>query len=185
VLFAFPALVLAIIFVAVLGPGLGNAMLAIAIVYIPRFAVIARASTRSVRYRPYLGAAKLAGVGPVKSAVRHVLPNIRGPLIVLSALSMATVQLTYATLSFLGLGLPPPNADFGSMLQAGAPLFTTDPWLVIFPAVFLVALIVLLNGVGDFLREFLEPPGARKSRKAEASVLLERSTLGGAGVTID
>jgi ABC-type dipeptide/oligopeptide/nickel transport system permease subunit len=157
VLFSFPALVLAIIFVAVLGPGLDNAMYAIAIVYVPRFAVMARSSTRAVRDRPYMGAARLAGVGSLNRAFRHVLPNIRGPLIVLFALSTSTVQLTYATLSFLGLGLAPPSADFGSMLFAGAPLFTSDPWLVIFPAVALVGLIVMLNGVGDCLREFLEP----------------------------
>jgi peptide/nickel transport system permease protein len=98
---------------------------------------------------------------------------------------MSTVQLTYATLSFLGLGLPPPHADFGSMLLAGAPLFTTDPWLVIFPAVALVAFIVMLNGVGDCVRELLEPAYTPASTARATAGLFRGANVKGARVTAE
>ncbi len=157
VLFAFPTLLLAIIIVAVLGPGLFNAVLAIAIVYIPRFARIARASALSVKTSEYLDAARLAGVTTPAILVRHMLPNVMPSVIVLAALSMSTAQLAYASLSFLGLGVSPPQADWGSMLSKARDFITIAPWLTVWPIAALVALMLAFNVLGDAIRDVLDP----------------------------
>jgi len=157
VLFAFPTLLLAIIVVAVLGPGLLNAVLAIAIVYVPRFARIARATALTVRTSEYLDAARLAGTRQAKILVRHMLPNVLPSVIVLAALSMSTAQLAYASLSFLGLGVSPPQADWGSMLSKARDFVTFAPWLVIFPSAALVLLMLAFNVLGDAVRDVLDP----------------------------
>lgn len=157
VLFAFPTLLLAIIIVAVLGQGLFNAVLAIAIVYTPRFARIARASAMSIKTSEYLDAARLAGVTTPVILVRHMLPNVLPPVIVLAALSMSTAQLAYASLSFLGLGVSPPQADWGSMLSKARDFITIAPWLVIGPIAALVSLMLAFNVLGDAIRDVLDP----------------------------
>ena len=157
VLFAFPTLLLAIIIVAVLGPGLFNAVLAIAIVYTPRFARIARASALGIKSCEYLDAARLAGVGTPAILLRHILPNVLPPVIVLAALSMSTAQLAYASLSFLGLGVSPPQADWGSMLSKARDFITFAPWLVIYPIAALVLLMLAFNVLGDAVRDVLDP----------------------------
>lgn len=157
VLFAFPTLLLAIIIVAVLGQGLFNAVLAIAIVYTPRFARIARASALGIRHSEYLDAARLAGVSTPTILLRHMLPNVLPPVIVLAALSMSTAQLAYASLSFLGLGVSPPQADWGSMLSKARDFITLAPWLVIGPMVALVLLMLSFNVLGDAIRDVLDP----------------------------
>jgi ABC-type dipeptide/oligopeptide/nickel transport system permease subunit len=157
VLFAFPTLLLAIIIVAVLGPGLFNAVLAIAIVYTPRFARIARASALSVKTSEYLEAARLAGVATAAILVRHMLPNVLPSVIVLAALSMSTAQLAYASLSFLGLGVSPPQADWGSMLSKARDFIAIAPWLTVWPIAALVALMLACNVLGDAIRDVLDP----------------------------
>jgi len=157
VLFAFPTLLLAIIIVAVLGPGLFNAVLAIAIVYTPRFARLARASALGVRTSEYLDAARLAGVSTAAILVRHMLPNVLPAVIVLAALSMSTAQLAYASLSFLGLGVSPPQADWGSMLSKARDFITFAPWLVVGPIAALVLLMLAFNVLGDAIRDVLDP----------------------------
>jgi len=157
VLFAFPTLLLAIIIVAVLGPGLFNAVLAIAIVYIPRFARITRATAMTIRTSEFLDAARLAGVRPRTILIRHMLPNVLPSAIVLAALSMSTAQLAYASLSFLGLGVSPPQADWGSMLSKARDFVTFAPWLVIWPTVALVLLMLAFNVLGDAIRDVLDP----------------------------
>lgn len=166
VMFSFPTLLLAIVIVAVLGPGLVNASIAIAIVYIPRFARVARGATLGVRNDLYIEAARLSGVKPVRIAIRHVIPNITAPMIVLSALSMSTAQLAYSALSFLGLGTNPPQADYGSMLAKARNFVTLAPWLTIFPAIALILLIVGFNLLGDALRDVLDP----RSEVGEGSI---------------
>jgi len=161
VMFSFPTLLLAIVIVAVLGPGLVNAAIAIAIVYIPRFARVARGATLGVRHDLYIEAARLSGVTPIRIAIRHVIPNITAPMIVLSALSMSTAQLAYSALSFLGLGTNPPQADYGSMLARARNFVTLAPWLTIFPAIALILLIVGFNLLGDALRDVLDPRSHR------------------------
>lgn len=157
VLFAFPTLLLAIIIVAVLGPGLFNAVLAIAIVYTPRFARIARSSAMGIKTSEYLDAARLAGVRTPAILVRHMLPNVLPSVIVLAALSMSTAQLAYASLSFLGLGVSPPQADWGSMLSKARDFITIAPWLVIGPTAALVLLMLAFNVLGDAIRDVLDP----------------------------
>ena len=167
VLFAFPTLLLAIIIVAVLGPGLFNASLAIAIVYSPRFARIARSSALTIKKSEYIDAAKLAGVSTPTILIRHMLPNILPPVIVLAALSMSTAQLAYASLSFLGLGVSPPQADWGSMLSKGRNFITIAPSLVIWPTLALVMLMLAFNILGDAVRDVLDPRHSGSARKPE------------------
>lgn len=166
VLFAFPTLLLAIIIVAVLGQGLFNAVLAIAIVYTPRFARIARASALSIKTSEYLDAARLAGVRTPTLLVRHLLPNVLPSVIVLAALSMSTAQLAYASLSFLGLGVSPPQADWGSMLSKARDFITVAPWLVIGPTAALVLLMLAFNVLGDAIRDVLDPRHSGAARPA-------------------
>jgi ABC-type dipeptide/oligopeptide/nickel transport system permease subunit len=166
VLFAFPTLLLAIIIVAVLGPGLFNAVLAIAIVYTPRFARLARASALGVKTSEYLDAARLAGVGTAAILVRHMLPNVLPSVIVLAALSMSTAQLAYASLSFLGLGVSPPQADWGSMLSKARDFITFAPWLVVWPVAALVLLLMAFNVLGDAIRDVLDPRHATSTGPA-------------------
>ncbi|MEO3430911.1 ABC transporter permease [Pelagibius sp. CAU 1746] len=167
VLFAFPTLLLAIIMVAVLGPGLLNASLAIAIVYSPRFARMARATALSVKQHEYFDAARLAGVSTPVILARHMLPNVLPPVIVLAALSMSTAQLAYASLSFLGLGVNPPQADWGNMLSKARDFITVAPWLVIGPAAALVLLMLAFNVLGDAIRDVLDPRHASKAKTPE------------------
>lgn len=169
VLFAFPTLLLAIIIVAVLGQGLFNAVLAIAIVYTPRFARIARASALGIKTSEYLDAARLAGVRTPTILFRHMLPNVMPPVIVLAALSMSTAQLAYASLSFLGLGVSPPQADWGSMLSKARDFITVAPWLVIGPIAALVLLMLAFNVLGDAIRDVLDPRHSGSGRP-ESSV---------------
>jgi ABC-type dipeptide/oligopeptide/nickel transport system permease subunit len=168
VLFAFPTLLLAIIIVAVLGPGLFNAVLAIAIVYIPRFARVTRAAALSVRSSEFIDAARLAGVHPVIILIRHMFPNVFPAAIVLAALSTSTAQLAYASLSFLGLGVSPPEADWGSMLSKARDFVTFAPWLVIWPTVALVLLMLAFNVLGDAIRDLLDPRSEKNGRTQTA-----------------
>jgi ABC-type dipeptide/oligopeptide/nickel transport system permease subunit len=168
VLFAFPTLLLAIIIVAVLGPGLFNAILAIAIVYIPRFVRVTRAAALSVRSSEFIDAARLAGVSPLTILVRHMVPNVLPSAIVLAALSTSTAQLAYASLSFLGLGVSPPQADWGSMLSKSRDFVTFAPWLVIWPTVALVLLMLAFNVLGDAIRDVLDPKSSKSGRPAAA-----------------
>lgn len=156
-LFTFPEFLVAVIVIAALGPGLFNATLAIGLVYIPRFARIARGATLSIVTMAYVDSSRLSGRGAFFILRRHVTPNIATPLIVLSALSMSTAQLAYASLSFLGFGARPPQADYGQMLNDSREYMTTHPHLVIFPAIALSVIVLSFNLLGDVLRERLDP----------------------------
>lgn len=173
VMFSFPTLLLAIVIVAVLGPGLLTASLAIAIVYTPRFARVARGAALGIRNELYIEAAQLSGVHPVRIARRHVVPNIAAPMTVLAALSMSTAQLAYAALSFLGLGTLPPQADYGSMLARSRNFMTIAPSMVIFPSIALVLLIVGFNLFGDALRDVLDP----RAQQGKASIQGVEATI--------
>ncbi len=157
ILFSMPALLLALVVVGVLGPGLNNTLLAVAIVYVPRFARIARAATLSVRQRQFIEAARATGCAPAQIVLDHVLPNILPALIIQTALSLSTAEIAQASLSFLGLGVQPPYADWGNMLAAARGFVTVAPWLVIFPSLALVLLIIAFNVLGDALRDVLDP----------------------------
>ncbi len=157
VLFAFPAILLAVALVAVLGPNLVNLVITIAILYMPRFAMLARSSTLVVRSREYVEAARCLGATWPRLAVHHILPNIATPLIVEAALSLSIALLTEASLSFLGLGTQPPTPSWGGMLSMAQPYMTIAPWTIIFPGVAIMTSVLAFNLLGDGLRDALDP----------------------------
>lgn len=160
VFFAFPAILLAIAVLAILGPGITNAMIAIGIVYMPIFARITRASVLSVREEVYVRAARSIGAGDLRILRLHVLPNVAAPIIVQVSLALSWAILTEAGLSFLGLGTTPPDASLGLMISEARTLAERGWWLLLFPSTVLVAAVVGLNLLGDGLRDVLDPTRA-------------------------
>jgi len=157
IVFSFPAILLAIAIVAVRGPGLTNAMIAIGIVYMPIFARIARGSVIAVRSEVYVRAARSIGATDGRILRRHVLPNIVAPIIVQTSLSLAFAILSEAALSFLGLGVQPPQPSWGRMLADGRGFIRQAPWLGIFPGLAILGTVMSFNLVGDGLRDALDP----------------------------
>lgn len=157
VLFAFPVLLLALAIVAVLGPGLGSAMIAIGVVYTPIFARVARASTLSVRQEPYVRASRTMGTGNGYILWHHVLPNVSGPVIVQTSLSMAFAILSEAALSFLGLGVQPPHPSWGRMLYEAQGYLGQAWWMSVFPGAAILVTTLAFNLVGDGLGQVLDP----------------------------
>jgi peptide/nickel transport system permease protein len=154
---AFPFLVLAIALAAVLGPSLQNTMLAIGIVSTPVFARLIRGQVLSERPRDYVQAAIAIGGGDGRIVLRHVLPNILGPLIVQVSLSTATAVLAEATLSFLGLGVQPPTPSWGSMLNDARGYLSQAPYMAVFPGLAIFLAVLAFNLIGDGLRDALDP----------------------------
>lgn len=157
VFFAFPDILLALTIVAVLGPSLTNTMIAIGIVFIPVFTRIVRGSVISVKENEYITNAVAIGVTPLKIIIRHVTPNIMAPFIVQVTLGLSGAILTEASLSFLGLGVQPPNPSWGGMLDASRPYMEFSPWTMLFPAGAIVFTIFCFNLLGDSLRDILDP----------------------------
>lgn len=157
VMFAFPVLLLALAIVAILQPGMATTMLAIGIVYTPIFARVARASTLSVRNEPYVQVARTMGVSGRSILGRHVLPNITGPLIVQTSLSLAFAILSEAALSFLGLGIQPPAPSWGGMLFAAQGFLSQAWWMSVFPGAAIFVTVLAFNLLGDGLRDVLDP----------------------------
>jgi ABC-type dipeptide/oligopeptide/nickel transport system permease subunit len=157
VLMAFPALLLAIAIVTVLGPGLVNALLAIGIVSIPAYARVMRASVITVKERDFVTADRALGVGSARILTRRVLPNAITPLIVQGTLGIATAILDAAALSFLGLGAQPPTPEWGTMLGAERNQVFTAPHLVFFPGFAIMLTVLAFNLLGDGLRDALDP----------------------------
>ncbi len=157
VLLAFPALLLAIAIVAVLGPGLINALIAIGIVSIPIYARVMRASVLSVKETDFVAASRALGAGMWSILFRSVLPNALTPLIVQGTLGIATAILDAAALSFLGLGAQPPTPEWGSMLGAERNQVFTAPHLVFFPGLAIMLTVLGFNLLGDGLRDALDP----------------------------
>ncbi|GGL93620.1 ABC transporter permease [Deinococcus aerolatus] len=157
ILMAFPALLLAIAVMAILGRGVENAMIAIAIVYTPIFARITRGSILTVREEEYLTAARALGQSDAMMMVRHVLPNALGPIIVQTSLSLAFAVLAESALSFFGLGTQPPESSWGLMLSEGRSFLLQAPWLGLFPGLAIMITVLGFNLVGDGLRDLLDP----------------------------
>ena len=157
VLYAFPAVLLAIAILAALGKGVGNAMIAIGIVYIPIFARITRGEVLSIRNEEFITAARALGASDLRILFRHILPNILSPLIVETSLSLAFAILAEASLSFFGLGTQPPDASWGRMLSEGRNYFRQSPWLGIFPGLAIMFVVMGFNFLGDGLRDALDP----------------------------
>lgn len=157
VLMAFPSLLLAITIVSVLGPGLQNALLAIAIVTIPVYARVVRASVLSVKEMPYVAASRALGGSPLHILVSRVLPNAIPPLIVTATLGIGTAILDAAALSFLGLGAQPPMAEWGTMLGSERNQVFTAPHLVLYPGIAIMLTVLAFNLLGDGLRDAIDP----------------------------
>jgi peptide/nickel transport system permease protein len=157
VIFSFPVMLLALAIVAMLGPGLVPAMLAIAIVYTPFFARITRASVLTVREETYIKAARSIGASNARILRLHVLPNIMAAIIVQTSLSLAFAILTEAALSFLGLGVQPPTPSWGRMLFDGRGFLPDAWWMAVFPGAAIFLTVLALNLVGDAMRDALDP----------------------------
>lgn len=154
---ALPGILLAIAFVAFLGPGLINLILALSIGGWVGYARLVRGQVLAVKEREFVEAARALGASDLRIFVRHILPNIIQPLIVQSAIGMAGAVLAEATLSFLGLGVPPPSASWGSMLDGARSHLFDAPHLVIFPALAVMLCVLAFNFLGDALRDYLDP----------------------------
>jgi ABC-type dipeptide/oligopeptide/nickel transport system permease subunit len=157
VILAFPFLLLAIAIVAVLGYGLTNAMMAIAIISIPRFARVVRSSVLSVREQEYVSAAQSIGATPLRTLFLHVLPNSISPMIVQATLGIGGAILETAALSFIGLGAQPPEPEWGAMLAAERNQVFSAPHLVFFPGLAIMITVLGFNLLGDGLRDALDP----------------------------
>ncbi|MDY6997989.1 MAG: ABC transporter permease [Actinomycetota bacterium] len=157
VMFAFPVLLLALAVVAILGPGVTTTILAIGIVYTPIFARVARASTLGVRTEPYVQMSRAMGTGDGYILRRHILPNISGPLIVQTSLSLAFAILSEAALSFLGLGIQPPEPSLGRMIFDSQGFVTMAWWMAVFPGAAIFVIVLAFNMFGDGLRDVLDP----------------------------
>lgn len=158
ILQALPLLVLALVMAASLGPSLENTIIAIAVALVPNVARVVRSSTLSLREQPFVEAARAVGMGEVRIAIRHVLPNTLAPLIVLATAQLGSAILTEASLSFLGLGIPEPYPSWGRMLsESAAEYVRTAPWLVIFPGVAISLTVFGTNLLGDALRDIFDP----------------------------
>jgi ABC-type dipeptide/oligopeptide/nickel transport system permease subunit len=156
---AFPSILLAIVVVAVLGPSLNNAMLAVGIVSIPQYARLVRASVLSIREQDYVTAARALGAGDARIILTAILPNCVAPLTVQATLGMAGAILDAAGLSFLGLGAQPPTPEWGAMLSGGRDFILSAPWVLTFPGLSILLTVLAFNLLGDGLRDALDPKG--------------------------
>jgi ABC-type dipeptide/oligopeptide/nickel transport system permease subunit len=157
IMLAFPALLLAIAIVAILGPGLMNMLVAIAIVSIPTYARLVRAQVLSAKEQDYVLAARAIGVSPVRMLFKCILPNCITPIIVQGTLGIATAILDAAGLSFLGLGAQPPTPEWGAMLGEGRFSLFTAPHIIVFPGIAIMLTVLGFNLLGDGLRDALDP----------------------------
>jgi peptide/nickel transport system permease protein len=157
VMLAFPWLLLAIGIMAVLGPGIRNVMIAVAIVYIPAFARIVRGSVLSIKEKEYVEAARAMGQPDRRILFQHVLANAWAPIIVLATLSIGQAIIYAAGLSFIGLGTQPPDPDWGNMLSSGREYLRDAPWLGFFPGLAILITVLAFNLFGDGLRDALDP----------------------------
>jgi len=158
VFFAFPVIILALAVVAVLGTGAGNVILAIAAPMIPRCARVVRSSALAVREMPYIDAARASGYGHKRIILRHMLPNVMAPILIMATAFLGEAILLEASLSFLGLGVQEPTAAWGLMLRGAAVEFAeTAPWMAIFPGLAISMAVFGFNLFGDSLRDALDP----------------------------
>jgi dipeptide transport system permease protein len=157
VILAFPSLLLALVLVAVLGPGLMNAMIAISLVLQPHFVRLTRAAVMAEKAKDYVVSARVAGAGPIRLMTRTILPNCLAPLIVQATLSFSNAILDAAALGFLGMGAQPPTPEWGTMLAEAREFILRAWWVVTFPGLAILITVLAINLVGDGLRDALDP----------------------------
>jgi peptide/nickel transport system permease protein len=157
VLMAFPYMLLALSIAAMLGRDLKNLAIAVAIAFVPQYIRVIQAASTQVATLPYIDSARLIGASDARILVRHVFPNIAGPIVVLAALGVALSILTAASLSFLGLGPSPPTPEWGVMLTEGRDYLADAWWIATFPGLVITACVLAVTFVGDALRDALDP----------------------------
>jgi dipeptide transport system permease protein len=157
IVLAFPSLLLALALVAILGPSLANAMIAIAIVQLPHYVRLTRAAVLTEKSKDYVTAARVIGVGPLRLMTRTILPNCLAPLIVQAALSFSAAILDAAALGFLGMGAQPPTPEWGTMLADAREFILRAWWVVTFPGLAILVVVLAINLMGDGLRDALDP----------------------------
>jgi peptide/nickel transport system permease protein len=157
VMLAFPGILLALGIVAVLGPSLTSLMIAVGISSIPTYARLTRASVLSARENLYVDAARVVGASDASILVRHILPNVVAPVVIVGTLGVGAAILVAATLSFLGLGSQPPTAEWGRMLSEGRQYLREQWWIATFPGLSIMLTVLALNLLGDGLRDALDP----------------------------
>jgi dipeptide transport system permease protein len=157
ILLTLPSLLLAIVVVAILGPGLMNAMLAVAVVILPHYVRLTRAAVLAERHRDYVVAARISGAGKIRLMVSEILPNCTAPLIVQASLGVSTAILDAAALGFLGLGAQPPSPEWGTMLADAREFVLRAWWVVTLPGLMILVVVLAFNLVGDGLRDALDP----------------------------
>lgn len=161
IVLAFPQIVLAIALAAVLGPSLLNVILIVGLLQIPQFARVVRGSVLSIKGADYVVAARIIGLTEVRILVQHVIPNTLGPVLVLASLAVPGAITSEAALSFLGLGVQPPEPSWGNLLADGRQYVLQAPWLATFPGLVITLAVLAFNFVGDGLRDSLDPTTAR------------------------
>ena len=158
---AFPGLVFALAIAALLGGGVSNAVLALAVISWPKYARVARSQTLALKNSDFVAAARLSGVSSMQMILRHILPNILGPILVTAMLDIGTMMMELAGLSFLGLGAQPPTAEWGNMMSGGRSMLQTYPWLVLSPGFAIFLTVVIFNLLGDTVRDYMDPKNSR------------------------
>lgn len=158
---AFPGLVFALAIAALLGGGVSNAVLALAVISWPKYARVARSQTLALKSSDFMAAAQLSGDTSLQMILRHILPNILGPILVTAMLDIGTMMMELAGLSFLGLGAQPPTAEWGNMMSGGRSMLQTYPWLVLSPGAAIFLTVVIFNLLGDTVRDYMDPKNSR------------------------
>ena len=161
VFLAFPGLVFALAVAGVLGGGLQNAIVALAAISWPKYARIARSQTLSQKETQWMKAVRLSGSGTGKIILKHILPNIMGPILITSMLDIGTMMMELAALSFLGLGAKPPIPEWGSMMSDTRSLMTTSPWITFSPGIAIFISVMIFNLLGDTIRDYADPKSRR------------------------
>ncbi len=156
-LLAFPGILLALAVTAILGPGIGNGVIAISIILIPIYVRLVEGATVEVRALPFIDAATTLGAGPLRIILAHVLPNVLSSVIVMTTTWLGVAALWITALGFIGLGVQPPQAEWGAILNDGQMFMTLAWWMTVFPGLFLALFVVSVNMIGDGLRDVLDP----------------------------
>ena len=154
---AFPGMVLAVVVAGMLGNGLLNAIIALSIVRWTKFARLARSKTISIKEMTFISSCKISGLSDFQIITKHIIPNIMRELVITVMLDIGVTMLEIAGLSFLGLGVQPPTAEWGYMLNEGRSYLNTCPWLVLYPGCAIIISVMILNYLGDSIRDFLDP----------------------------
>ena len=160
---AFPEMVFAIAIAGVLNGGIWSAAIAVGLIAWPRYARVARSQVLAMKNHQYMNAAKLMGTRWYKVILKHIMPNILGPIVVTAALDVGAMIMNLAGLSYLGLGVVPPTPEWGSMMSEGRSMLQTSPWIVLAPGLAIVITVMIFNLLGDTVRDILDPKQTRRT----------------------